>query len=105
MRKLANPESAAPPATLGFVENIGKHIYSRECQQPLERNTKRWTIVAHDGEVELGEVKWFGKWRCYAYFPLNDTLYEKQCLRDIAAFCERRTNEHRDYLKQGNKGE
>ena len=77
------------------VEDIGKWVYSRECEQPAERKTKRWMICAKDGEVGLGEVKWFGKWRCYAFFPLNDTIYEKSCLRTIATFCEIKTNEHR----------
>jgi len=77
------------------METVGKWVYARECQQPPERKTKRWTIVATDGEVELGEVKWFGKWRCYAYFPLNDTLYEKTCLRDLANFCEAKSKVHR----------
>jgi hypothetical protein len=80
----------------GFVTQIGKWIYAREAKQPPERVTKRWAIVASDGEVELGEVKWVGKWRAYAYFPLNDTVYEKQCLRDIAAFCESQTKQHRE---------
>jgi hypothetical protein len=44
----------------------------------------------------LGEVRWFGRWRCYAFYPEPDTLYERQCLRDIADFCEARTREHRE---------
>jgi hypothetical protein len=58
-------------------------------------------FVANDGEVELGEVKWYGRWRCYAYFPVNDTLYEKTCLRDIANFCEKKT---RDQLASSEEG-
>ena len=79
----------------GEIQSIGQWVYARECAQPPERATQRWTIVTTDGEIDLGEVKWFGKWRCYAYFPLNDSVYEKQCLRDIAAFCETKTNKQR----------
>jgi len=43
----------------------------------------------------LGEVKWFGCWRQYAFFPFPGTAYERQCLRDIAEFCETKTKEHR----------
>ena len=81
------------------TKQIGKWIYAREIPQAPEQVTKRWAIVATDGEVELGEVKWWGKWRCYAYFPLNNTLYEKQCLRDIANFCESKTTEQRERAK------
>lgn len=37
---------------------------------------------------ELGQVKWYGPWRCYAFFPADGTLFERVCLRDIAAFCD-----------------
>ena len=50
-----------------------------------------------DATVEpiiLGSVKWFGRWRCYSYFPNDQTVYEEQCLRDIAAFCEEHTELH-----------
>ena len=82
------------------IESIGEHIYTRECEQPPQRKTKRWTVVANDGEMDLGEVKWYGAWRCFAYFPLDDTLYEKTCLRDIANFCERKTHEQLATSKQ-----
>jgi hypothetical protein len=32
----------------------------------------------------LGFIKWFGRWRCYAFFPSPDCVFEQQCLRDIA---------------------
>ena len=79
-----------------MIERVGKWIYARECEQPPERKTKRWAIAADDGEIGLGEVKWLGRWRCYGYFPLNETVYEKQCLRDIADFCEKKTKEKRE---------
>ena len=79
----------------GEIREIGKWIYGRQCAQPEGYKTARWAVVAKNGEIDLGEVKWFGKWRCYAYFPLNDTLYEMRCLREIADFCEKLTKEQR----------
>lgn len=79
----------------GEVEDIGKWVYAHELGHLPEHKTRRWAINAKDGEVQLGEVKWFGKWRCYAFFPLNDTLFEKTCLRQIATFCEMKTNQQR----------
>ena len=83
-----------------MIEKVGKHIYARLIPSVSDRKTSRWIICAYDGEIELGEVKWLGKWRCYCYFPLNDTLYERQCLRDIASFCESRTTEHNAELRE-----
>lgn len=52
-------------------------------------------VVAKDGGDPLGEVKWFGRWRKYAFFPERDCVFEQDCLRVIAEFCERHTRELR----------
>jgi hypothetical protein len=58
-------------------------------------NTKVWGVVAKDGGATLGKVKWFGRWRKYAFFAEADTVFEQVCLRDIANFCETETKRHR----------
>lgn len=55
----------------------------------------RWAVLAKEGGDALGEVKWFGRWRGYAFYPLLDTVYEQDCLRDIAGFIEEQTKAHR----------
>ena len=50
--------------------------------------------VVSDTSV-LGEIRWYGPWRCYAFYPEMETVYEKKCLRDIADFCELLTTEHK----------
>jgi len=52
--------------------------------------TEVWSVVSQktgdvDGDV-LGQVKWFGRWRQYAFFPEGQTIYSKGCLDDIAKF-------------------
>jgi hypothetical protein len=49
--------------------------------------TKRYVVQTKDGQ-RLGSVSWYGAWRCYAFFPDSDTLYEHVCLREIAAFLD-----------------
>ena len=39
----------------------------------------------------LGGIKWWGGWRKYCFFPEQATIFEKDCLRDIADFCEAQT--------------
>ncbi len=56
--------------------------------------TKVWAVISKEGGFELGKVKWFGRWRCYAFFP-TDSIFEPKCLREIADFIESRTQEHR----------
>ena len=31
----------------------------------------------------LGQIKWFGRWRQYAFFPCRDTCFNQECLADI----------------------
>ena len=47
-----------------------------------------WDIALKESGVVLGRVKWFGRWRKYAFFPADGTIYETTCLRDIAAFLD-----------------
>jgi len=76
------------------MDNYIKFVFfsSTEKTQVFEVQTK-------DGSSILGYVKWFGRWRCYSFFPEKGTVYEKHCLRYIADFCETKTFEHRNRKK------
>ena len=52
--------------------------------------TQLWEVTTENATI-LGVVSWVGRWRCYAFWPHQRTVYEKRCLRDIADFCESRT--------------
>lgn len=60
--------------------------------------TKLYSVM--QGGERLGEVRWFGRWRKYAFFPLPGTLYEENCMRDIADFCVHATKLHRQQRKE-----
>lgn len=62
--------------------------------------TNRWQVVTLDGNTVLGSVHWWGAWRQYSFFPQPSTVFERQCLRDIADFCELKTKEHRETKKE-----
>jgi len=62
--------------------------------------TTLWKVVTKDGTEVLGEIRWFPRWRCYAFFStVPCCVLEKQCLRDISDFCEEETNKHRAAAK------
>lgn len=58
--------------------------------------TRIWSVQSKSQGAILGYIQWFGRWRCYAFDPLAETVYNAGCLRDIARFCEQATAEHRD---------
>jgi len=51
--------------------------------------TKLFDVVAKEGAIALGEVKWFARWRKYAFFPAAGTVFEQDCLNDISSFLEK----------------
>jgi hypothetical protein len=64
-----------------------KWINFVECKDTGK--TKYFNVVTKDDiPFKLGEVKWFGRWRQYSFFPESNTVFEKQCLKDIINFIE-----------------
>lgn len=56
--------------------------------------TSVWRVAARMDGAVLGEIKWFGRWRRYSFYPTGDAIFEQGCLRQIADFCERKTRRH-----------
>lgn len=65
---------------------------------PPATKTKRWTVQTANGNHDLGIVSWIARWRCYGFEPFRDTVFEWDCLREIAAFCEQQTKQHKGPL-------
>lgn len=61
---------------------------------PPGRKTSTWTVVSKDGSFVLGQISWFGRWRCFSFYPSPNTVFEERCLRDIATFCALLTQRH-----------
>lgn len=53
-----------------------------------------------DRDMWLGDIKWRGAWRKYAFFPDRDTVFEADCMRDLAQFCEDKTKAHKEGTKK-----
>lgn len=72
-----------------------KWIRITETGTSASGKTKTWWVRSEDGQDFLGEVKWYAPWRKYAFYPAAITIFEQDCLRDIASFIEEKTKEHR----------
>lgn len=64
--------------------------------------TERWVVYSRteNNGVEvrgapLGWVCWYARWRKYTFQPIEGTVFEQDCLRDIASFLIERTVEHK----------
>jgi hypothetical protein len=57
--------------------------------------TKRWIVQTKQEYTQLGIIRWCCGWRKYAFYPYPDTLYEQDCLRDIADFIDKQMKERK----------
>ena len=62
--------------------------------------TMIWEVRDED-QGRIGVVKWFASWRCYAFYPESNTVYETRCLYDLSDFCNNLTTEHKQRLTGG----
>jgi len=68
----------------------------RIVEQPSEgRKTRIFYVHSKDGGF-LGEIKWYGAWRKYSFFPSPRVVFEEDCLRDIAQFMEEASKKHKE---------
>lgn len=61
--------------------------------------TKVWVVVNTMYGIVTGWIQWHGAWRKYCFFPANETLFDWDCLRLVADFCETKTKEHYNSIK------
>jgi len=45
-----------------------------------------WNVLSKTGGTVLGQIKWFGRWRQYAFYPSSDTIFNPSCLEDISNY-------------------
>jgi hypothetical protein len=70
-------------------------IRFEEREPSASGKTKRWAVCSHTSQDSLGIIAWYTPWRKYCFHPGGNTIYEQDCLRDIADFCEAATRNHR----------
>jgi hypothetical protein len=78
---------------------MGTHIVFRNLGQlngsrGYQRKTNVYDVLTKDN-IKLGEIRWFGRWRKYCFYPWNETLYEETCMREISQFIEEETSAQR----------
>ena len=73
------------------MAKLKKWIEFNEIEFSKSGKTKIWEVESSHDALPIGHIQWHGRWRGYAFFPDPDTIYEQQCLRTIADFCEEQT--------------
>lgn len=83
---------------------MSKWLEFSEPSPSKSGKTKMWEVYSSkdgDSGVWLGDIRWTGRWRRYAFYPGSDMMFEHGCLRDLADFCEQQTKVHRQKRRRG----
>jgi len=73
---------------------LTKWIVVKELCKSESGKTTIWDVSSSRG-VFLGQIRWWANWRKYAFCPRDGTVYEEDCMRDIANWCEQATRRHK----------
>jgi hypothetical protein len=79
-----------------------KWIYF-EDQKLANRKTKMFEVLTKDGNINLGTISWFARWRKYCFFSNTATVFETQCLKDIIAYIDYLMEERKAMLRFADK--
>lgn len=62
-----------------------KYIEMEEVEK--KSKTSVYAIFSKSNREAIGTIKWYGPWRQYCFFPLDDeTVWNRTCLNDIVDF-------------------
>ena len=73
-----------------------KWIYFEKVTPEKPRKTDIFKVVAKADNFVLGEIKWYPSWRCYAFYPTGNTVFELTCLQDITNFVKSLMSERKN---------
>lgn len=64
--------------------------------KPKRIRTQRWRVMSVSGDEQLGVVYWWSAWRRYVFAAAMQTIYDADCMWDIADFIALRTVERKE---------
>lgn len=78
------------------MKKMRKNLKFDVAMSPANRKTRVWLVLSTHGDRPcLGQVRWYGTWRQYVFFPQDSTIFSASCLEELAEFCKSKTKEHR----------
>lgn len=63
---------------------MSEYIAFQQSGTSISGKTEVWDVVATRTQTSLGRIKWFPRWRQYAFFPTSDTIFNTDCLNKIS---------------------
>jgi len=57
-------------------------------RQPASGKSKIWVVTNIKSGDRLGEIKWYGAWHQYCFYPDAGCIFNTGCMEHIIAFIE-----------------
>ena len=74
--------------------------FERDTDAEAGLKTQVWLVVSRSSDVELGQIRWFGRWHQYAFYPEQGTIWNQGCLADVNWVMRRLMSERRGPQKE-----
>jgi hypothetical protein len=67
------------------IDRKSKYIRFSKIQRPPNRTTDIVAVENIGSGERIGTIAWHSPFRKYAFFPVNETVFDADCLSDIEA--------------------
>lgn len=81
-----------------WIKFIEYNPFRIDGRYNLKKTTTYW-VINKENKTRLGEIKWYGSFRQYSFFPEPDMVFEKTCLQDITDFIKQLEAERKENIK------
>lgn len=72
-----------------------KYIHFENQEVRKSKKTKIIKVFSVQNDDLLGEIKWWPGWRQYTFHPAADTLFNRDCLIEIANYTDQLNSDHK----------
>lgn len=70
------------------------YLRFEEIKPVSPRKTEIWGVYSIRG-LPLGQIRWFGRWRQFTFWPEPSTVFNSECMNTIRMFTDELNAEHR----------
>ena len=78
------------------MQRMSKYLEFKQVS--YNGKTKRFKVISKNHGDVLGKISWYGAWKQYVFSPAFETVWNRDCLKDIQDFIQELMNE-RKHLK------
>lgn len=72
---------------------MAKYLIFQETS--FKGKTKRFNIMSKSSGLSLGRISWYSQWRQYTFNPGYETIWNKDCLKEIQDFLQELMDERK----------